>query len=300
MLRVGEWGRLGHMVGWASGLGRTTTNNMDVGSSPLPKNAPRLTLTLKRVRDQASNDTATADLAQDVIKMLRAYPHFVILQGLKSDDGRALTEKLARAIANTAPAKSKHKSRKTAKLHLTRVENNEQKASQPIDLGSRYSRTNQPLTLHTDNSYMSKPYRLVVFHFVRVDRLGGDTLMAPVEDVIDALDEEVVQTLKQPIYPFGRGTRRVLWERNGRPNIRYYRTNIDEACDGYVLTDRALAAMEALDACLRREDLLFRFHAEPGETLFLHNTKVLHGRTGFAADSDRLMYRIRTRADCLV
>ena len=57
--------------------------------------------------------------------------------------------------------------------------------------------------------------------------------------------------------------------------------------------------MAALDAALQRPDNQFRFHLKAGETLFLHNTKVLHGRTGFAAGSTRLMYRIRVHAGCL-
>jgi alpha-ketoglutarate-dependent taurine dioxygenase len=65
------------------------------------------------------------------------------------------------------------------------------------------------------------------------------------------------------------------------------------------LTERDLNAIEALDAMLHRDDILFRFHAEAGETVFMHNTKVLHGRTGFPADSHRLMYRIRIHAGCL-
>ena len=65
------------------------------------------------------------------------------------------------------------------------------------------------------------------------------------------------------------------------------------------LTSRELDAMEALDEVLGRESILFQFHAEAGETLFFHNTKVLHGRTGFSATSNRLIYRTRMHAGCL-
>ena len=57
--------------------------------------------------------------------------------------------------------------------------------------------------------------------------------------------------------------------------------------------------MAALDAALEQPENQFRFHLQAGETGFLHNTKVLHGRTGFATDSSRLMYRIRVHAGCL-
>ena len=85
------------------------------------------------------------------------------------------------------------------------------------------------------------------------------------------------------------------------PNIRYFRLQIDKTRSGseHRLTERDIAAMEALDSVLGSKDVLFEFHAQAGETLLLHNTKVLHGRTGFSRDSNRLMYRARVRVGCL-
>lgn len=131
----------------------------------------------------------------------------------------------------------------------------------------------------------------------RVDADGGDSLLAPIENVIAALDDEIQQILAQPAFPFGPGAFPILWQRDGTPNIRYYRSQIDSAREaGSSLNARGLEALNSLDAALCRNDIVFQFHAEPGETVYIHNTKVLHGRTGFSEQSDRLMYRLRAHA----
>jgi hypothetical protein len=135
---------------------------------------------------------------------------------------------------------------------------------------------------------------------VRSDHEGGDTLIAAVEDVVRELNEDVLSTLAEPIFPFGCGAHPVISKRAGTPHIRYYRRQINKALGkGELPTVAALAAMEVLDAVLRRYTILHQFKLETGETLFIHNTKALHGRTGFAAQSDRLLYRVRMHAGCL-
>ena len=58
-------------------------------------------------------------------------------------------------------------------------------------------------------------------------------------------------------------------------------------------------AQPLIEETLQREEVQFRFHIEAGETIFIHNTKALHGRTAFPDGSRRLMYRIRIPAGCL-
>jgi alpha-ketoglutarate-dependent taurine dioxygenase len=174
------------------------------------------------------------------------------------------------------------------------------KAAKGARRATRNSMTNLPLDLHTDSTYLRRPHELVAFHMVRTDPEGGDTLLAPVEDVVNELDERVRSILRRPVFPFGTGAHPVLWERDGAPNIRYYRAQIDvsrKRRDRRTETDRA--AMETLDDVLRRAVPALRFRLEAGDTLFLHNTKILHGRTGFAEGSARMMYRVRAHAACL-
>jgi hypothetical protein len=150
------------------------------------------------------------------------------------------------------------------------------------------------MDLHTDSTFDARPHELVAMQFVRVDPRGGDSLMAPVENVLAELDDEVKQILAEPNFPFGPGVFPILWQQHGTPNIRYYRSQIDFACeDGGCISERSLEALNSLDAVLRRADIVFHFHVEAGETVYMHNTKVLHGRTSFSEHSDRLMYRLR-------
>jgi hypothetical protein len=62
------------------------------------------------------------------------------------------------------------------------------------------------------------------------------------------------------------------------------------------LTAAQRAATDALDACLRRSDLMFTMVLEPGDVQLLDNHTMLHSRTAFV-DADeptrrRLLYRL--------
>ena len=258
---------------------------------------PHVTLSPETIDGLTANPAATATLAGHMTRILRAHPHFFVLKGPPPAETRALTEHLAAAIA-AQPAGGPGPTAKP-KVSFTRVRINADGAD---DTGpvTRYSRTHLPLPPHTDSSYRPAPHELVAFQMVRADPKGGDTLVAAVEDVVAALDEQTLTALAEPRFPFGQGAHPVLWQTGTAPSIRYYRSQIDRAReDEDPLTASDLAALDALDAVLARADLLFQVRLEAGDTIFLHNTKALHGRTGFAADSDRMMYRIRVRAACL-
>lgn len=259
---------------------------------------PELRLLAEAVPGLASNGQAIARIAHRLARMLRVYPHFVVLKGLPPTEDRALSVTLARALANMPPVKFADAALRQ-KVSFTRVHIDEADAGQKGKV-TRYSRTNRPLALHTDSSYKAEPHELVMFQMVRAAADGGDTVMAAVEDIVEALDEPTRTTLAAANFPFGRGPQSVLWQTASGPHIRYYRDQIETGRSGDdPLTDRDLVAMEVLDAALDRPELQYRFHVAAGETMFIHNTKALHGRTGFAADSDRLMYRIRMHAGCL-
>lgn len=262
---------------------------------------PQLSLSPQDIDDLTSGEDAAGDVTDRIVGLLKSHPHFFVLKGVPATEDRTLTVNIARAIADTEPFKPGRPPEMRHKVSFTRVQIDPEKSADNSAV-TRYSRTNQPLELHTDSSYMNDPHELVAFQMVRAESQGGDTLMAAVEDVVAALDEEVRTNLSEINFPFGRGPQPVLWTRKGATHIRYYRSQIETARldeDEDELADQDLAAMDALDDVLAREDLQFRFHVAPGETVFMHNTKALHGRTGFPADSDRLMYRIRMHAGCL-
>ncbi len=254
---------------------------------------------LRDLGDPAEHPDIVGDLAARLADGLRRYPHFVVLTGLPPTRERVLTVALGRTIADMAPADRVLTPDGRIKVSFTRVQIDPEKVGSENAV-TRYSRTNRPLELHTDSSYLRRPHEFVAFQMVRSDPDGGDTLLVPVEHVVSALGPAMVRTLKRSRVPFGRGDYPILWERNGAPNIRYYRSQIDTALEeGGRVRESDLSGMAVLDAALERPDNQFRFHLKAGETVFLHNTKVLHGRTGFAPVSTRLMYRVRVHAGCL-
>jgi alpha-ketoglutarate-dependent taurine dioxygenase len=276
--------------------------------------AQRVLLTQEQVNALHSSDQAIAEFAQRIAGMLRSFPHFLVLKGPPVDDNGALTLRLCERIAGAGLSKRRQE-RLSRKLDVTRVEIDPTVADVDTTkqdgtenyIGTKFSRTNQSLDLHTDSTFSDRPHELVAFQFVRSDPQGGDTLIAPIESVMSNLPDDVRRLLSQRKFPFQRRSFLpqllghlcfpVLWKKNGGWNIRYYREQINLVCanDGS-LKGRYLDALDALDSALQRHDVRFQFHVGPGETVYLHNTKVLHGRTAFSAKSDRLMYRVRVNA----
>jgi len=240
-------------------------------------------------------------LASDIAQSLRVYPHYVRLTGPAPTEERTMNDAICRAMANMGPVKPGLTKEQRNKISFTRVRIKPDKA-ETTRLSTAYSRTHKPLELHTDSSFKAAPHELVAFQMVQADRAGGDTTLIAVEDILDSLAPDIATFLHREIFPFGRHLTSVFWKTSGTPHIRYYRKQIDDTCRkiGLPLDDEVLGALDALDAVLQDDIITHRFRMESGNTLFLHNTRVLHGRTGFAADSNRLMYRFRAHAGCLV
>jgi len=254
----------------------------------------------EQIHELMKSRTAASRFAQRLIGQLQTYPHFIILKRTSFVGEGAPIDRLIRTIARTPPFKAGQTAKDRPQLEVSRIDVDPER-SKETQLTTRYSRTNQALALHTDDSFKLEPRELVVFDFVQADPQGGDSLLAAVEDIVAALDDEVRDALTKPVFPFGCGDQPIVWENGGLPNIRYSRLQIDKTRAGSenTLTERDVAAMDALDNVLCSEDVVFQAHVKPGETLLLHNTKVLHGRTGFSSDSKRLMYRVRVPVGCL-
>ncbi|MEM6301793.1 MAG: TauD/TfdA family dioxygenase [Pseudomonadota bacterium] len=249
---------------------------------------------------KASEDRIPAliqDVAQQVIDGLREPPYYVVVRTTAPTEDYSLTMGICRLIANTLPHRKGTSAESRNKISLTKVMINPESANK-VSKTTNYSRTNQPLTLHTDSSFKAAPQELVAFQMVRDDALGGDTIMLPIERILSRLKEEEVRTLARSIFPFSQKNLPVLWSNNGVPRIRYYRAQLENA-DMRTVPDEGKQALGRLDEILSEESIVDRFHLRAGETLFLNNLKVMHGRTGFAGSSDRLMYRARIYAGCL-
>lgn len=235
--------------------------------------------------------------AADLARRLSAYPYHSVLKGFGGEaDGERL-KALARALA--ALPGPDGRGADDEKISFTRVRVNPDSSGRK-GASTRLSRTSAPLPAHTDSSYAGAPHALVAFHMLRADPEGGESVVIAARDAADALTETQRRLLRQPVFPFGKRLRPVLWGKDGDECIRYYRVQIEAGlAEGATLSPAHQATIDALDTILDDPDMGTRFRLEDGDVLALNNLKALHGRTGFASDSPRLMHRLRAHAPVL-
>ncbi len=152
-----------------------------------------------------------------------------------------------------------------------------------------------PLEPHTDSTYMNIPHNLVAFQCIVADKVGGESIMIPIEDILPQIENENLELLKSPVFPFGNNLYPIITGTPGDEEIRYYREQIERILEleTFSLADKYRAAIDTLDTVLQQPGCSMQFPLQPGQILFMHNRKVLHGRTGFSLTSDRLLYRVR-------
>ncbi|EAR52079.1 hypothetical protein OG2516_18480 [Oceanicola granulosus HTCC2516] len=259
---------------------------------------PTLAIDEQRLRASADPAAAIRQIADRIIAALRTPPCFVRLTGLAPTEDRSLAVALARTIAITPPHPPGFDRDRLLKVSFTQVRIDRSRAENAGAV-TAYSRTNQPLALHTDSSYLAKPHPLVLFQFIRSAADGGASTMACADDIVAALPPPLVETLARPQFPFGKGPMPILFGRRSAPQMRYYRSQIDTAAEeAGGLPQPLVTALDRLDEILEQVPT-YEFKAQPGEIVFMQNTRVLHGRRGFGGDSDRLMYRIRMHGGAL-
>lgn len=235
-----------------------------------------------------ARDSDRQTLADAILRHLTMPPFHLVVRGFDVEHGRDAVPTL---ISTMAPSE---------RLSFTRVRIDADAANK-ASRGTRYSRTNQPLTLHTDTAHAARPHALVAFHMIRPDDAGGGrSVVIPAGEVVDRLDRCDVAALRAPRFDFGKGAVPILWGPAHHPSIRYYRAQIDAraaATDPLVPKDAAL--FDRLDAALAACAVGADFALRTGDLLLINNHKALHARTGFNAASDRLMLRYRLRVDGL-
>ena len=242
------------------------------------------------------------DLARSVSAALNTYPHYVVVNGYPAIDDRTNLINLAKAIGaiSSHKASSGFRGQPKENVSFTKIQINPVKAKAGGGV-TQYSRTHLPLPLHTDSSYMARPHELVAFQCIVPEPAGGKSILLPVRDLLPRLNHDSLERLRAPVYPFGKHPYPILLGGPGNEQIRYYRAQIDRilAAGDYPLPDSHRAAIEILDAALQQTDQFMQFQLQAGQIVLMHNQKVLHGRTGFSPESDRLLYRVRLHVDSL-
>ncbi len=240
------------------------------------------------------------ELALSICAALSNYPHYVIVNDYPPIEDRTNLVNLCKAILAVSSGHnvSEFYSQNKEKVSFTKVRIDRENDTSRGRV-TRYSRTHLPLPPHTDSSYMEFPHELVAFQCIVADNKGGESIMIPVEDILPWIDDQVAELLRAPVYPFGDEPYPILSGEKGDEEIRYYRAQIERILEAGAppLSDEHRAAIETLDAVLQQSDRFSQFHLQPGQIVFMHNNKVLHGRKGFSQESDRLLYRVRLHVD---
>lgn len=227
-------------------------------------------------------------LAETIHAALQSYPYHVVLRMTGKMDATATV----RAVLETLS----HERR----VSFTRVRIDPDAAAKP-SRGTRYSRTNLPLTFHTDTAHSHRPHSLVAFQMLLPDAAGGGrSMIVTAKAVIDRLETDDVAALRAPRFDFGKGPVPIIWGPNASPSFRYYRTQIDaQAAVSLAPMPHDWELLGRLDEVLQSFESTNQFALHTGDVLFVNNHKALHARTGFASASQRSMLRYRLRVDSL-
>lgn len=240
-------------------------------------------------------ESMTRGALPDIVFRLTTYPYFVVLKGLKPTDDEEPVEDIVADLADIPGADGDIW---PGKITFTSVQIDPDAASR-ASVGTRYSRTEQALSPHTDSAFSSRPHSLVAFQMVRSDPLGGRSTIVPVADVVAALDARHLDEMRRPIFAFGATDMPILWGEPGRESMRYYRAQIDAASAKREIPPERPDVLDAIDKILAEREGDRAFALDDGDVLMLNNWKVLHGRTAMARNSARLMFRFRVNAAVL-
>jgi len=228
-------------------------------------------------------------------KQLLKPPYICILSGFRDPQDDREFFKLIWQMADQSNRLTGHTD-KARKPSFTKIRISPQEA-RSYGTVTGYSRTNLPLELHTDSSYMAVPHEFVGFQCLTADAEGGVNTYGTIDEIIGALPQDVVRLLEETVYPFGKGLHAVL-SKFPTPGIRYYRGQVDRSLEKEgELCSQYSCALAKLDEVLKTIANKNQYKLEVGEALVFNNHKALHGRTGFAEDSQRLLVRLRHKLD---
>ena len=262
------------------------------------------TLEIQRVKTASNTEQDTTlsldELSKSIYDALTQYPYYVVVNGFTPLRERNQLMDLARAIRAKISPPSRSNRENTNKVSFTKVYINRQSGETEESSVTRYSRTDLPLPPHTDSSYMMLPHEIVAFHCIEADENGGESIMIPVDDILQNLDKEVLACFREPVYPFGQGSHAIICGDEDNPLIRYYQAQVQRSLnEDNSLSEKHQTALKALDELLDENHIQQQFHLKPGQIVFMHNHKVLHGRTALSPESNRVLYRLRMHVNSL-
>jgi hypothetical protein len=167
--------------------------------------------------------------------------------------------------------------------------------------GYRYSRTNQGGSIHTDGVNVKKPFDYFLLHMISQGLFGGESIIVNGLIVYNYLKKnipEVINILTKNFLWEYKGVKKNKYYRepilklvNNIPMWRYLRNYIEEASvkKKEALSSEKIWAMDCLDSILESSDFQFRYRLNKGETIFINDRNIFHGRRPYV-DAIRSKY----------
>jgi alpha-ketoglutarate-dependent taurine dioxygenase len=181
---------------------------------------------------------------------------------------------------------------------------------QDLSQGARFSVTNYESSFHTDSSFVETIVDYVGLLCLQTARSGGVNMIVSGYTIVQELQEHhpaALAVLCRPFHVDRRGGVRPgeeptvqmpVIDRKGRQVVfRYLRYWIEAGHQkaGVPLTPDQVAALDTLDAVMRRREFWAEFSLRRGDMLFLNNRWLLHNRTAFVdhEELDRRRHLVR-------
>ena len=235
---------------------------------------------------------STDEIAAELIARLRASPHWLVFV---TEQNPIDLDRVINVLAAMGQSGAE-----LPRISKTKIQVDVKQLARKGKV-TRYSRTPDALPLHTDCSNKAVPPNVVAFAMERPDpQGGGESVILSASDLVHALPEDLVNLLRQPVFPFTDKKQYPILQGEGDDwRIRYYRNQIDSALSEQCpLSDELREALDELDRYLELSQSV-RFAMQPGEVVIMDNQRVLHGRSALPADSPRLMHRFRLSVPAL-
>jgi len=166
----------------------------------------------------------------------------------------------------------------------------------PPGNGVRPDITNAEQSFHTDNSYNLCPPEHVGLLCLHGAMEGGVSRIVSLVEAHNEMRRRHPDLLPRLYHPFWFDRQREhapddvkviahpIFEVDGERltgRLSRFQVTNGQALAGEALDAAGLAALDALDAVMRRPDMTIDFHFEAGQMQFLNNRQIAHKRTGF-------------------
>ena len=158
-----------------------------------------------------------------------------------------------------------------------------------------YSLTNKELPCHTEDYFNSKSSNIVLFYCVRPAKTGGETYLVHIDEIINKLEPFEITFLSKKKFPTPTGLTHILSysESEKQYHIRYSRIIINKIAtlEPKRVTQEMIIVLDKLDKLFSEHKTILQL--PQNSCVILDNTRVLHGRSSFDENSDRLLFRVK-------